>query len=95
MLYTVKERIKEIGILKALGFPGKNIMIQFIIEGTIIGFIGGVIGITIGIIGGPFISEFLLPDTSVFATSIPSLTMILTILVFTIGLGAIGTIYPD
>ncbi|MFW9874764.1 MAG: ABC transporter permease [Candidatus Thorarchaeota archaeon] len=94
MLYTVKERIKEIGILKALGFPGKNIMVQFIIEGTIIGFIGGVIGITIGIIGGPFISEFLLPDTNVFATSTPSLNMILMILIFTIALGAIGTIYP-
>ncbi len=94
MLYTVKERIKEIGILKALGFPGKNIMTQFIIEGTIIGFIGGLVGITIGIIGGPFISEFLLPDTDVFATSTPSITIVAIILILTTALGAIGTIYP-
>jgi putative ABC transport system permease protein len=94
MLYTVKERTKEIGILKALGFPGKNIMTQFIIEGTIIGFIGGLIGITIGIIGGPFISEYLLPHTDVFATSTPSITLVVIILLFTAALGAIGTIYP-
>ena len=94
MLYTVKERIREIGILKALGFPGKNIMTQFIIEGTLIGFIGGLMGIAIGIIGGPFISEFLLPDTNVFATSTPSITIVAIILLFTAILGAIGTIYP-
>jgi ABC-type antimicrobial peptide transport system permease subunit len=94
MLYTVKERTREIGILKALGFPGKNIMTQFIIEGTIIGLIGGILGITIGIVGGPIISKILLPNTDVFATSIPNLTLVLSILILTITLGAIGTIYP-
>jgi putative ABC transport system permease protein len=94
MLYTVKERINEIGVLKALGFPGKNIMSQFIIEGIIIGFIGGIIGVLIGLIGGPFISEFLLPENEVFATSIPSMALIVIILFSTAILGAIGTIYP-
>jgi putative ABC transport system permease protein len=94
MLYTVKERTKEIGILKALGFPGNSIMSQLILEGTIIGLIGGVIGIIIGVVGGPFISEFLLPDTEVFATSTPNPIIIVTILILTAALGAIGTIYP-
>jgi ABC-type antimicrobial peptide transport system permease subunit len=94
MLYTVKERINEIGVLKALGFPGNNIMTQFIIEGIIIGFIGGIIGVLIGVVGGPFISEFLLPENEVLATSIPSVTLILILLFSTAILGAIGTIYP-
>jgi ABC-type antimicrobial peptide transport system permease subunit len=94
VLYTVKERINEIGVLKALGFPGNNIMTQFIIEGIIIGFIGGIIGVLIGVIGGPFISEFLLPENEVFATSVPSVTLILILLFSTAILGAIGTIYP-
>jgi putative ABC transport system permease protein len=94
MLYTVKERTKEIGILKALGFPGKNIMTQFIIEGTIIGFIGGIIGVAMGILASPFIATFLLPDTNVLATSTPSLILISIILILTAALGAIGTIYP-
>jgi putative ABC transport system permease protein len=94
MLYTVKERTKEIGILKALGFPGRNIMTQFIIEGTFIGFIGGIIGVIVGIIAAPFIATFLLPETDVLATSTPSITLVLIVLIFTIALGAIGTIYP-
>lgn len=94
MLYTVRERTKEIGLLKALGFPGSNIMVQFIIEGIMIGFIGGFIGIAIALVAGPFISEYLLPSSEVFATSTPSLTLILLALCLTAFLGAVGTIYP-
>lgn len=95
MLYTVRERSKEIGILKALGFPGKNIMSQFMIEGTVIGVIGGIIGITIGVFAGPWIAEYILPSGSnVFATTTPSITLILIILGLTAALGAAGTIYP-
>ena len=94
MLYTVRERSKEIGILKALGFTGKNVMAQFIIEGIIIGLIGGMIGVIIGIIGGPFLSEYLLPDTEVFSTAVPGVDLIILILCLTAVLGAAGTIYP-
>jgi putative ABC transport system permease protein len=95
MLYTVRERSKEIGILKALGFPGKNILSQFMIEGTVIGVIGGIIGIAIGVFAGPWIAEYILPSGSnVFATTTPSITLILIILGLTAALGAAGTIYP-
>ena len=95
MLYTVRERSKEIGILKALGFPGKNIMSQFMIEGTVIGVIGGIIGISIGVFAGPWIAKYILPSGSnVFATTTPSITLVIIILGLTAALGAAGTIYP-
>jgi ABC-type antimicrobial peptide transport system permease subunit len=94
MLYTVKERTKEIGILKSLGFPGSNIMSQFMIEGIIIGIIGGIFGIAIGVAGGPFLAELLLPETEVLATSIPGIDLIIITLVLTAVLGAAGTLYP-
>jgi len=42
MLYTVRERIKEIGIMEALGFTNWNVMLQFMLEGIIISLIGGI-----------------------------------------------------
>jgi len=94
MIYTVKERTREIGLLKAIGFSGKSVMSQFILEGTAIGLIGGIIGIIIGFIAGPTISRALLPNSEVFATSTPSFLLILIILCLTTVLGAVGTIYP-
>ena len=44
-MYTaVIERTKEIGILKALGASGRNIMITFLSEALLTGFVGGLVG---------------------------------------------------
>jgi ABC-type antimicrobial peptide transport system permease subunit len=94
MMYTVKERTKEIGLMKAIGFTGKSVMSQFIIEGTAIGVIGGITGIAIGFLAGPTMSSSLLPNSEVLAASTPSISLILLVLCLTITLGAIGTIYP-
>jgi putative ABC transport system permease protein len=68
MLYTVRERTKEIGTLKALGFSNWNVMSQFMLEGILISLIAGVVGIVIGSVGAPVITSLLLPHVSVFAT---------------------------
>jgi len=94
MMYTVKERTKEIGLMKAIGFTGKSIMSQFILEGIAIGIIGGIIGVIIGFLAGPAISEMLLPNSEIFATTAPSFMLILLVLCLTAILGAVGTIYP-
>ncbi len=94
MTYTVHERIKEIGTLKALGFRGYNIMTQFLLEGIIIGFFGGVIGILIAEVATPFFTSVLLPNSQAYATSTPSAELILTVLGLTVALGALGSLYP-
>jgi putative ABC transport system permease protein len=94
MTYTVRERSREIGTLKALGFRGYNIMSQFILEGIIIGFFGGIIGIVIAWLATPMISSALLPSSRAYATSSPTPELILMILGLTIALGALGSLYP-
>jgi putative ABC transport system permease protein len=69
MLYTVRERTKEIGVLKAIGFSKWNIMNQFMAEGLVMSSIAGVLGVIIGIFGAPFLSSFLLPEVNPFAVS--------------------------
>ncbi len=46
---SVMERIKEIGLLKALGFNRQLILGLFLFEAMIIGMVGGAIGVTLGI----------------------------------------------
>jgi len=60
MLYTVRERTQEIGVLKAIGFSNGSIMSQFMLEGMILSVVAGLVGIVIGTIGAPIITQLLL-----------------------------------
>ena len=50
MYVSVMERIKDIGIMKAVGATNKHILFLFLIESGLLGFIGGLIGGVAGII---------------------------------------------
>ena len=68
MLYTVRERTKEIGVLKAIGFSNWNVMSQFMLEGILMSLMAGAVGIVIGIVGAPFLTSILLPHINPFGT---------------------------
>lgn len=50
MLATVQERTREIGLRKAVGARSIDIVLQFLVESTVITFLGGLIGIILGIL---------------------------------------------
>jgi len=48
MLVSVTERTREIGLRKAMGATNGEILIQFLVESTILSLVGGAIGILLG-----------------------------------------------
>jgi len=70
MLVSVTERIREIGLRKALGARPRLIRRQFLVEAMILGFAGGVLGVLLGLVGAVVIPMF--TDSSVLV-SIPAI----------------------
>ena len=49
MLVSVRERTREIGIRRALGAPRRTIVVQFLLEASLVSAVGGAIGTAIGL----------------------------------------------
>ncbi|MDD5361606.1 MAG: ABC transporter permease [Ignavibacteria bacterium] len=61
MFVSVKERTKEIGIRKAIGAKRRTILMQFLVESTVICLLGGIIGLSISFPISLLINAFVLP----------------------------------
>ena len=88
MLASILERTREIGIRRALGARQKDIIRQFLIEATLISFVGGLMGIGFGFGMSRLIAMLAGWSTIVTATSI-----ILAFLV-SVSVGLVFGIYP-
>jgi len=66
MLVSVSERIKEIGIRKAIGATRNNILFQFLLEAVFLSLIGGVIGVFLGIGVGNMITLVMKTSTQLY-----------------------------
>lgn len=87
MLVSVMERIKEIGIRKAVGAKKKDILIQFLVESSILSILGGIIGIILAIISGKIIINFDIP----FSLNFNILTLGF---LFSLSIGLIFGVWP-
>lgn len=69
MIMIVRERRREIGVLKAIGASDLTVMFQFMIESLTLTILGSVIGIIIGFSAATPITKFLVSNNSSTATS--------------------------
>lgn len=92
MVMTVSERVREIGIKKAVGAPTRAILREFVIEATLLGAIGGIIGLGLGAL----LVVILNAQTAGSGTSVFLLTPVLLLrsFLFATILGALAGIYP-
>ena len=86
MLVTVTERTREIGIRKAIGARKGAILLQFLVESTVISLLGGVIGAASGIGVSRFTIAGVKPVLASY--SIPLALMV------ALGVGIVAGIYP-
>jgi len=84
MFVSINERIREIGIIKAVGAKRKHIFLQFLVESIFVTFIAGFIGIFLGCSICLVLGMFELPrlvaapeiDPLVMAISFAALTLV-------------------
>jgi len=88
MLVSVTERTREIGIRKAIGATPRDILIQFLIEASIISIIGGFIGVVFGVAG-----SILLASLGGWNTIVSTVALVIA-LVVSAGVGVFFGIYP-
>ena len=92
MFMAVAERVREIGLKKAVGATTLDIMGEFLIEATLIGLIGGLVGYGIGAAITIVANAYTSPGTSTLFLLTVRLTLFA--LGFAIALGALAGILP-
>ncbi len=88
MLVSVTERIREIGLRKALGARPRLIRRQFLLEASLLGFTGGLLGAAVGIAGAKVLPSFI---ANPVALSVPAVVGSITV---ALAIGLLFGVYP-
>jgi putative ABC transport system permease protein len=88
MLVSVTERIREIGLRKALGATPGQIRRQFLVEASVLGLTGGALGAGLGIIGAIFLPGVVGDPITISAWAVAGAVVI------AMAIGVIFGVYP-
>jgi len=88
MLVSVTERIREIGLRKALGATPSIIRRQFLVEASVLGLVGGILGAGLGLLGAVVLPHFISDPIAI------SPVAIVGSIVIAICIGILFGVYP-
>jgi putative ABC transport system permease protein len=88
MLVSVTERIREIGLRKALGATPRAIRRQFLVEASTLGLTGGVLGVALGLVGAVVLPHFISDPIAISSTAAAGAIAV------AVGIGLIFGVYP-
>jgi putative ABC transport system permease protein len=88
MLVSVTERVREIGLRKALGATQRAIRRQFLVEASVLGLAGGVLGAGIGLAGAILLPHLISNPITI------SPTATVGAIVVAVGIGIVFGVYP-
>ncbi|MEZ5140262.1 MAG: ABC transporter permease [Acidimicrobiales bacterium] len=88
MLVSVTERVREIGLRKAIGARPRHIRQQFLVEASVLGLAGGLLGVVLGGVGAIVLPS--LTDARVVLSAPASVAAIGV----AIGIGVLFGVYP-
>jgi putative ABC transport system permease protein len=94
MLVSVIERTKEIGLRKAMGARKKDIMIQFLVESSILSLGGGIIGILFGWLIAVLV-DVIAANSGTPLNSVVTVDAILLATLFSAAVGIFFGLYPS
>jgi putative ABC transport system permease protein len=89
---AVSERVREIGLKKAIGASTGAVTREFLLESSFIGLVGGLIGFGIGFGVTSLINATMPASQGAIFLVTPGLAV--TCVVFAVGLGAVAGILP-
>jgi putative ABC transport system permease protein len=90
MLASISERVREIGVRRAIGAKGRDIFVQFLVESTILAVIGGLLGLVSGF-GMMRLLEALSPSENAPVVDAASIALAFAAAV---AIGLLSGIYP-
>lgn len=75
MVVSVSERVREIGLKKALGASDRDILTEFLLESAFIGLVGGLLGLLLGGVVVAVVNLYTAPGGTTIFTVTPRLAL--------------------
>ena len=92
MLMSVTERVREIGILSALGWNSGRIVLLIVCEGLVLAGAGSLVGAVSGVVALNGLAA--LPKVAGLIEPAVTARLIIEVIMAAVALGGVGSLYP-
>lgn len=99
MFAAISQRTKDIGVLRILGYARRQILVSFLLESLVIALVGGALGCAVGMLADGWTARSVVSNgpgggKSVVLQLVVSPEILMTGLLLSLGMGALGGLVP-